>query len=62
MKNDLFTTVFIGGKLPCIDGDQPWRRTFGENITDTDWSRDNYFHAERKAVSALMTNFNNASG
>lgn len=33
-----------------IDGGQPWRRTFGNNITYTDWSRDNYFHATRKLV------------
>jgi creatinase len=31
-----------------IDGGQPWRRTFGDNLTYTDWSRDNYFHAVRK--------------
>lgn len=28
-----------------IDGGQPWRRTFGENITYTDWQRDNFFFA-----------------
>lgn len=28
-----------------IDAGQPWRRTFGDNITYTDWRRDNYFHA-----------------
>ncbi|MBN9549189.1 MAG: M24 family metallopeptidase [Alphaproteobacteria bacterium] len=28
-----------------IDAGQPWRRTFGDNITYTDWQRDNYFHA-----------------
>ena len=28
-----------------IDAGQPWRRTFGENITYTDWRKDNYFHA-----------------
>src|SRR5690625_1691938 len=31
-----------------IDGGQPWRRTFGDNITYTDWNRANYFHAVRK--------------
>ena len=35
-----------------IDGGQPWRRTFGENVTYTDWSRDNYFHAVRKLVGS----------
>jgi creatinase len=28
-----------------IDGGQPYRRTFGGNITYTDWRRDNFFHA-----------------
>jgi len=28
-----------------IDGGQPWRRTFGDNIVYTDWRRDNYFRA-----------------
>jgi creatinase len=27
----------------AIDGGQPARRTFGDNITYTDWSKDNYF-------------------
>ena len=30
---------------PGIDAGQPWRRSFGENITYTDWRRDNFFHA-----------------
>ena len=34
------TTVSAG-----IDGGQPWRRTFGDNITYTDWQRDNFLHA-----------------
>lgn len=33
-----------------IDGGQPWRRTFGNNLTYTDWNRDNYFHAVRQLV------------
>ena len=28
-----------------IDGGQPWRRTFGDNITYTDWRKDNFFYA-----------------
>ena len=28
-----------------IDGGQPWRRSFGENVIYTDWQRDNYFRA-----------------
>lgn len=27
-----------------IDAGQPWRRTFGDNVTYTDWRKDNYFH------------------
>ena len=29
----------------AIDGGQPARRTFGDNVTYTDWSRENYFTA-----------------
>ncbi len=28
-----------------IDGGQPWRRSFGENVVYTDWQRDNFFRA-----------------
>ena len=28
-----------------IDGGQPWRRTFGDNVAYTDWHRDNFFAA-----------------
>jgi creatinase len=37
---DAATTVSAG-----IDAGQPWRRTAGDNITYTDWRRDNYPHA-----------------
>ena len=30
---------------PGIDAGQPWRRTFGDNVTYTDWNRDNYIRA-----------------
>ena len=33
-----------------IDGAQPWRRSFGDNIVYTDWERDNYFRAVQKLV------------
>ena len=33
-----------------IDGGQPWRRTFGDNIVYTDWQRDNYFRAAQKLI------------
>jgi creatinase len=29
----------------AIDAGQPWRRGFGDNISYTDWRRDNYFYA-----------------
>ena len=38
--HDAATTVSAG-----IDGGQPWRRTHGENVTYTDWRRDNFFFA-----------------
>ncbi|MEP9399489.1 M24 family metallopeptidase [Mesorhizobium sp. KR2-14] len=36
-----------------IDAGQPWRRTFGDNITYTDWQRDNYFHALRQTLPGV---------
>ncbi|PRY95739.1 creatinase [Hasllibacter halocynthiae] len=39
------TTISAG-----IDGGQPWRRTFGHNVTYTDWQKDNWFHAVRQLV------------
>ena len=33
-----------------IDGGQPWRRGFGENIIFTDWERDNYFKAAKNEM------------
>ena len=40
VDHDTVTSVSAG-----IDGGQPWRRTRGDNVTYTDWQRDNYFHA-----------------
>jgi creatinase len=53
-----FLYCYFGRKFACvidakqtttvsaaIDGGQPWRRTFGDNITYTDWRKDNYFRA-----------------
>ncbi len=36
-----------------IDGGQPWRRTFGANVTYTDWQKDNYFHAVRQLTGGV---------
>lgn len=33
-----------------IDAGQPWRRCFGDNITYTDWQRDNYWRAIRSVT------------
>ena len=33
-----------------IDGGQPWRRTFGDNVVYTDWHRDNFFVAVKRLV------------
>ncbi|NJM29357.1 MAG: M24 family metallopeptidase [Rhizobiales bacterium] len=38
----------------AIDGGQPARRTFGDNVTYTDWSKQNYF----KAVQGLIKGAN----
>jgi len=34
-----------------IDGGQPWRRGFGENVVFTDWKKDNYFKAIQQEIS-----------
>ncbi len=33
-----------------IDGGQPWRRTVGDNLIYTDWTRDNYFKALQRLI------------
>ncbi|KKM61696.1 hypothetical protein LCGC14_1529150 [marine sediment metagenome] len=45
IDHDRATTISAG-----IDGGQPWRRSFGANVTYTDWSKDNLFHAVRQPV------------
>lgn len=34
-----------------IDGGQPWRRTYGDNLVYTDWHRDNFFVAVSRLIS-----------
>lgn len=46
IDQDHVTSISAG-----IDGGQPWRRTRGNNITYTDWKKDNFF----KAVAKLTT-------
>ena len=36
-----------------IDGGQPARRTFGGNVTYTDWRKDNWFHAVRTLTGGV---------
>lgn len=33
-----------------IDGGQPWRRSVGDNISYTDWQKENYFAAVKKLI------------
>ena len=34
-----------------IDGGQPFRRTFGENLVYTDWQKDSFFYALQQIVN-----------
>ena len=38
-----------------IDGGQPWRRSAGENVIYTDWSRDNYWRAVREIAGPVQS-------
>ncbi|MDQ2634672.1 MAG: M24 family metallopeptidase [Pseudomonadota bacterium] len=42
------TTISAG-----IDGGQPYRRSFGDNITYTDWRRDNFYRAVRQLTTGV---------
>jgi creatinase len=44
---DAHTTVSAN-----IDFGQPWRQSFGDNVTYTDWRRDNFFRAVRTLLPA----------
>jgi creatinase len=58
--NHTKTTSITAG----IDGGQPWRRTYGNNVTYTDWQKDNYFHAIRgltKGVKRLGIEFDHVN-
>lgn len=48
----------------AIDGGQPWRRSFADSITYTDWRMDNFFHAvqqKTKGVRRLGIEFDHVS-
>lgn len=38
-----------------IDGGQPWRRSYGENIIYTDWQRNNYWRAVKSIIPNAKT-------
>ena len=42
------TTITAG-----IDAGQPWRRGHADNVTYTDWRRDNYFHALQQELPGV---------
>ena len=36
-----------------IDGGQPWRRGFGDNIVYTDWHKDNFFYTVKEQLGNI---------
>lgn len=61
-----FLYCFFGRRYACvatdrmirtvtagIDAGQPWRRGHADNVTYTDWRRDNYFHALQEALPGV---------
>ncbi|MFD1361905.1 M24 family metallopeptidase [Lentibacillus salinarum] len=39
-----------------IDGGQPWRRSFDDNIVYTDWHKDNFLYAVQEVLSGTAVN------
>jgi creatinase len=59
LDHDKATSISAG-----IDGGQPWRRTFGDNVTYTDWRKDNFFFAVQgltKGVKRLGIEFDHCT-
>ena len=59
VDQDKSTSISAG-----IDGGQPWRRTFGDNVTYTDWRKGNFFRAVQgltKGVKKLGVEFDHIS-
>lgn len=50
INHDTQTTVTAN-----IDGGQPYRRTFGENLVYTDWQNDNFYKATASLISGKKT-------
>ena len=38
-----------------VDGGQPWRRSHGDNIIYTDWSRDNFIQTVRHVLGPTVS-------
>ena len=36
-----------------LDGGQPWRRCYGENLIYTDWKRNNYWRAVKSIIPGI---------
>ncbi len=49
ITHDSHTTVSAN-----IDGGQPWRQSFDDNIVYTDWQRDNYFRALKQLIKGRV--------
>lgn len=48
IDHDRCTSISAG-----IDGGQPFRMTYGSNITYTDWQKDNYWHAVKSLTNGV---------
>ncbi len=48
VDQDKATSISAG-----IDGGQPWRRTFGDNITYTDWRKDNFHYSVQRLTGGV---------
>ena len=49
IDHDKSVTISAG-----IDGGQPWRRSFDDNVTYTDWRRDSFFQAVQQLTGGVM--------
>ena len=48
IDHDKAVTISAG-----IDGGQPWRRSYGDNVTYTDWRRDSFFRALEQLTAGV---------
>lgn len=48
LTQDRVTTISA-----AIDGGQPWRRSVGDNVSYTDWRRDNFYRAVRQLTPGV---------